>query len=301
MSIENLFQYNERGRNGRNDRCEAQSVILILDTENPAILYLSERPHEPPLLVLSFSSSEVSNGATLILGVNTTHGSHESYIFFGASQRYDTHYDLRPYLKTNGFDFDTRTFFSLDTTCDALAKGLSAASLFKNWNLVAVYESAAPPWYTGGSTYDWRQVCSARVFFTTRGVDASMTLALKSIYLDIFEKTWKIVLDRQEDGTLKGINIDENIHLSIAYADAAGNLVLTAGPTTAFFLSTSITSPEHDWDLFVDTLADIGYTPDDDNLYPIYNFDRLNHTLSYIINYEVYAFILLIYEHIGHA
>jgi hypothetical protein len=69
-----------------------------------------------------------------------------------------------------------------------------------------------------------------------------------------------------------GFNIDGNTLLYVQYADKLGNLILTAGTTTTFFLSTSATTLTPAYKAVFETaLAAMGWTFDASLINPIDN------------------------------
>lgn len=54
---------------------------------------------------------------------------------------------------------------------------------------------------------------------------------------ELFQRSWKIVPDSTFNSIFNGFNMNGNTLLYVQYADIAGNIILTAGSTTSFFLS----------------------------------------------------------------
>lgn len=270
-------------------KLQYESYIATAYEGNPAIL--EPDPQTLPwYMVVNLSSIPywVNNSVdTLILAANSTfvfeNITESAYLVMGASRAYDTNYNIQPYISANNLPINVTdegfNFFFANSACDAHfewtpLKKFNATSLRKNYNLIGVYEPAGlglVPWYTGEGLYDWSQAFCAQVSFTS-GIqnDTLMTLSLQSYALSTFERTWQIAPNPELNSVLLGFNIDGNTLLYVQYADLLGNLILTAGTTTSFFLSTTATSltPVYK-ELFEATLAEMGYQHDVNYIYSI--------------------------------
>jgi hypothetical protein len=236
----------------------SQSVLLYPDSENPAILYQDIDHKNAPLLVLNSSSIPYwvdNTSATTIIAFNYTYDlSNPLYFVYGLSQWYDTTYDIRPFIAEQNLPplNYSNNFWFVNSACDTHynwnpLKSFNEANIQnKTYNLIVVYDPAGSdlvPWYTGSSIYDWEQAYCAKFSFTQGpGFTEVMTLSLKSFCQGGFERFWTIYPDPSTYAVLLGFNIDANTLLYVSYADILGNIILTAGTTTTFFLSTSATT-----------------------------------------------------------
>ena len=261
------------------------TVTLYPDASNPAILYQDPVKRLSPLLVLNTSSIPywVNDGCnTSIFAFNYTSSSgNPQYIIMGASRWYDTNYDIRPFLEANNLPINnTKNFWFVDTACDTHfnwypLKNFDESSLLKTWNLIAVYDpvgSDVIPWYTEGGLYDWKQAYCADISFQIGSAvyDQIMTLSLKSLYQGGLQRTWRIFPMPDYNSVLMGFNINENTVLYVQYADLLGNLILTTGTTTSFFLSTTATSlTPANRGIFEVALKSLAYDVDLSYIYPI--------------------------------
>jgi hypothetical protein len=280
QSVVNLTSY---FIDGTKNQLTEDGVFLYPDSEYPSIMYQDTTHKLPPLLVLNVSSLPywvLNDTDVSIFAFNyTTDSSNPQYIIFGASRWYDTAYDIRPFLNIYNFPINyNKNFWLVNSACDTHfewlpVKNFNASSLLKDWNLIAVYDPAGSdlvPWYTGAPVYDWSQAYCGKVSFEAgQGNDDQMTMSLKSLYQGSFERSWQIYSYYQQESVLNGFNIDENTLLYVQYA-GAGNLILTTGTTTSFFLSTLATSlTPVERDLFEISLSILGWETDLSYIYPI--------------------------------
>ena len=272
---------------GFNDIYRNDNLTLYPDASNPSVLYQDTARQNAPLVVLNTSSlpywvDNTSN--TTVFAFNyTVDSSNPQYIVFGASRWYDTAYDVSPFVKSNNLPINaTKNFWFVNTACDthygwSPLKTFHQSSLLGNWNLLGVYDpvgSDIVPWYTEGGIFNWNQAYCGQVSFQpgTHGSDWIMNLTLDSLYQGGLERTWRIVPYPQMNSVLFGFNINENTLLYVQYADFAGNLILTAGTTTSFFLSTSATSlTPVNRGIFEVALRAVGWNVDLDYVYAIDN------------------------------
>ena len=114
--------------------------------------------------------------------------------------------------------------------------------------------------------------CASISFTTGQDSDTEMSLVLKSLYQGDFKREWQIHPTPDMNAALMGFNINQNTLLYVQYADLAGNLILTAGTTTSFFLSTTAsTLTKVDRGIFEVALKAMGASVNLDYIYPIDN------------------------------
>lgn len=282
------ISYTLTSYDGYSGQFDNNSYILFPDPNNSAILYQDADRKQAPLLILNVSTYPYwvqNNYTATIIGANYTRPDQIPQLaVIGLSRWYDTSYDIRPFIEANNLPpvSNTNNFWLHDSACDThygwVPLPLYNTALLKNtWNLIAVYDPANTdivPWYTGGGIYDWNQAYCASVSYTDRKAaknELLMKLSLKSLYQGTFERSWELVYP-DKSSVLLGFNINESTLLYVQYADLLGNLILTTGTTTSFFLSTKATTlTPVELTLFETTLKAIDWKIDNDYIYPIDN------------------------------